>query len=83
VQAVPRRQGAQAREALQTLLVDRVDCTLVLIAGTRGYASTGDGTLGGLLATSTWPTTFGGPNGILTRVWSRSRFSPAGSHSSQ
>jgi hypothetical protein len=24
---------------------------------------TGDGTFGGLLAASTWPTTFGGPNG--------------------
>jgi hypothetical protein len=40
------RQGAQAREALRTLLLDRFD-----------------GTFGGLLAASTWPTTFGGPNG--------------------
>src|SRR5499427_5531586 len=63
MQAVLRRQGAQAREALRTLLVDRLDCTPVLIAGTRGYAFTGDGTFGGLLAASTWPTTFGGPNG--------------------
>jgi hypothetical protein len=31
-----------ARETLQTLLVDRVDCTPVLVAGTRGYAFTGD-----------------------------------------
>ncbi|HEY4911239.1 MAG TPA: hypothetical protein VIJ73_17130 [Methylomirabilota bacterium] len=33
----------------------------------RGYAFTGDGTFGGLLAASTWPTTNGGPNGIRTR----------------
>jgi len=68
MQGVLRRQGAQAREALRTLLVDRFDCTPVLVAGTRGYAFTGDGTFGGLLAASTWPTTFGGPNGIRTRV---------------
>jgi hypothetical protein len=61
-------EGAQEREALRTLLVDRFDCTPVLVAGTRGYAFTGDGTFGGLLASSTWPTTFGGPNGIRTRV---------------
>jgi predicted nucleic acid-binding Zn-ribbon protein len=61
------RQGAQAREALQTLLVDRVDCTPVLVAGTRGYAFTGDGTFGGLLAASTWPITYGGPNGMRTQ----------------
>jgi hypothetical protein len=36
-------KGVQAREALQTLLVDRIDCTPVLVAGTRGYAFTGDG----------------------------------------
>jgi len=46
---------------LRTLLVDRVDCTPVLVAGARGYAFTGDGTFGGLLAASTWPTTIGGP----------------------
>jgi len=57
---------------LGTLLVDRVACRLVVVAGARGYAFTGDGTFGGLAA-STWPTTFGGPNGIRTRVWSRSR----------
>ncbi len=68
VRGVLRRQGAQAREALGTLLVDRVDCTPVLVAGIRGYAFTGDGTFGGLLAASTWPTTYGGPNGIRTRV---------------
>lgn len=51
------RQGPHTREALQTFLVDRVDCTPVLVAGTRGYAFTGDGTIGGLLAASTWPTT--------------------------
>jgi hypothetical protein len=50
-----RRQGAKAREALRTLLVDRFDCTPVLVAGTRGYAFTGDGTFGGLLAASTSP----------------------------
>jgi len=67
MRGVLRRQGAQAREALRTLLVDLFDCTPVLVAGTRGYAFTGDGTFGGLLASSTWPTTFGGPNGIRTR----------------
>ena len=75
VVAVLRRQGEQAREALQRLLVDRVDCTPVLLAGERGYAFTGDGTFGGLLAASTWPTTFGGPNGTRTRVYSPSRAS--------
>src|SRR6267142_1347246 len=68
VRGVLHRQGLQARETLQNLLVDRVDCTPVLVAGARGYAFTGDGTFGGLLAASTWPTTFGGPNGIRTRV---------------
>lgn len=48
-----RRQDAQAREALRTLLVDRFDFAPVLVAGTRGYAFTGDGTFGGLLAAST------------------------------
>jgi hypothetical protein len=48
-------------------------CTPVLVAGTRGYAFTGDGTFGGLLAAGTWPTTFGGPNGIRTRVYSPPR----------
>src|SRR5262249_20953804 len=38
VRAVVRRQGEQAREALRTLLGDRVDCTPVLVAGERGYA---------------------------------------------
>jgi hypothetical protein len=61
-----RRQGAKAREALQARLVDRVDCTPVLVAASRGYAFTGDATFAGLLATRTWPTTFGGPNGIRT-----------------
>src|SRR5712691_11147166 len=68
VRGVLHRQGLQARETLQNLLVDRVDCTPVLVAGARGYAFTGDGTFGGLLAASTWPTTYGGPNGIRTRV---------------
>jgi hypothetical protein len=63
VRGVLHRQGLQARETLQNLLVDRVDCTPVLVAGARGYAFTGDGTFGGLRAASTWPTTFGGPNG--------------------
>lgn len=67
---VLRRQGAQAREVLQTLLVDRFDCTPVLVAGARGYAFTGDGTFGGLLAASTWPTTIGGPNGTPTLLYS-------------
>jgi hypothetical protein len=47
-------------------VVERCDCTPVLVAGARGYAFTGDGTFGGLLAASTWPTTIGGPNGIRT-----------------
>jgi len=38
---------------LRTLLVDRFDCTPVLVAGARGYTFTGDGTFGGLLAAST------------------------------
>ncbi len=67
VRGVLHRQGLQARETLQNLLVDRVDCTPVLVAGARGYAFTGDGTFGGLLAASTWPTTYGGPNGIRTQ----------------
>src|SRR6266851_4530393 len=70
------RQPAQAREALQALLVDRVECTPVLVVGARGYAFTGDGTFGGLLAASTWPTTYGGPNGIRTRVSVTPTFSP-------
>jgi len=65
-----RRQGPPAREALQALLVDRVDCTPVLVAGSRGYAFDGDGTFGGLLAASTWPTTFGGPKGTRTLLYS-------------
>ena len=64
MRSVLRRQGAHAREALQTLLVDRVDCTPVLVAGARGYAFTGDGTFGGLLAASTWPTTMVAPTGF-------------------
>ena len=74
MRGVFRRQGAQARQALRTLLVDRFDCTPVLVAGTRGYAFTGDGTFGGLLASSTWPTTFGGPNGICHLVGHLLRF---------
>jgi hypothetical protein len=74
MRAVPRRQGAQAREALRTLLVDRFDCTPVLVAGTRGYAFTGDRTFGGLLPASTWLTTYGGPNGICYLVGQLLRF---------
>jgi site-specific DNA recombinase len=62
------RQPEGAREALQALLADRVECTPVLVVGARGYAFTGDGTFGGLLAANTWPTSYGGPNGIRTRV---------------
>ncbi len=69
------RQGPHAREALQKLLVDRFDCTPVLVAGARGYAFTG--------AANTWPTTYGGPNGIRTRVSVTTTFSPAVSHSSR
>jgi hypothetical protein len=64
------RQREGAREALQALLVDRVECMPVLIAGTRGYAFTGNGAFGGLLAASTWPTTYGGPNGTRTLLYS-------------
>jgi len=74
MRGVRRRQSAQAREALQTLLVDRRDCTRVLVAGTSGDAFTGDATFGRLLAASSWPTTFGRPNGLQTRVWSWLRF---------
>ena len=59
-----RSQPEQAREALQALLADRVECMPVLVAGARGYAFTADGTFGGLLAANTWPTTYGGPNGF-------------------
>ena len=52
-----RSQPEQARDALQSLLTDRVECTPVLVASTRGYAFTGNGTFGGLLANNTWPTT--------------------------
>jgi len=52
---VLRPQGSQARETLQPLLVDRVDCTPVLVARTRGYAFTGDGMFRVLLAASTCP----------------------------
>jgi site-specific DNA recombinase len=68
VRGLLRRQPEHAREALQALLADRVECTPVLIAGTRGYAFTGDGTFGGLLAASASSTSYGGPNGIRTRV---------------
>src|SRR4030095_11606336 len=37
-----RSQSEQARETLPALLADRVECTPVLVAGTRGYAFTGD-----------------------------------------
>jgi hypothetical protein len=47
--------------------VDRFDCTPVLVAGTSGYAFTGDATFGGLLAASSWPPTFGRPNGMRTQ----------------
>ena len=57
------RQPENARATLQALLADRVECTPVLVVGARGYAFTGDGTFGGLLAANTWPTTYGGPNG--------------------
>ncbi len=83
MRGVLHRQGAQAREMLQTLLVDRVDCTPVLVAGTRGYAFTGDGTFGGLLAATTWPTTYGGPNGIRTRVYGPPRASYSESSTSR
>ena len=39
---------------------------------------TGDGTFGGLLAAGTWPTTFGGPNGIWHLVGQLLRFPLAG-----
>ena len=61
-------------ELAQALLVDRVECTPVLVVGVRGYAFTGDGTFGGLLAANTWPTTYGGPNGICHLVGQYLRF---------
>jgi hypothetical protein len=66
MRGVLRRQGAQAREALRTLLVDRFDCTPVLIAGTRGYAFTGDDTFGGLLAAAAGPLSLVAPTGFVT-----------------
>ena len=78
MRAVLRRQEAQARDALRTLLGHRFDCTPVLVAGTRGYGFTGGGTFGGLLASSTWPTTFGGPNGMCHLVGQYPRFSLEG-----
>ena len=42
----------------------------MLVAGARGYAFTGDGTLGGLLAANTWPATYGGPNGTRYLLYS-------------
>ena len=75
---MPQLQRPLAREALQALLVDRVDCTPVLVAGTRGYAFTGDGTFGGLLAANTWPTTYGGPNGPPSLVASLLSFPSVG-----
>ena len=59
-------------------VVDRFDCTPVLVAGTPGYAFTGDGTFGGLLATSTWPPTFWWPHGICHLVGQYLRFSSEG-----
>jgi hypothetical protein len=56
------RRRAKRYGTLRIVLVDRFDCTAVLVAGTCGYTFTGDGTFGGLLAASSWPTTFGGPN---------------------
>jgi hypothetical protein len=46
------RQGAPARDALQALLLDRVDCTPVLVAGTRGYAFTATARSEGLVGAS-------------------------------
>src|SRR5262249_61459591 len=52
-----RSQPEQAREALQALLADRVECTPVLVSAARGYAFTADGTFRGLLAANILPTT--------------------------
>ena len=60
------------------LLADRIECTPVLVAGARGYAFTGNGTFGGLLANNTWPTTYGGHNGICRLVGQYLRFSLEG-----
>jgi len=48
----------------------------VLVVGAHGYAFTGDGTFGGLLVAKPWLTTYGGPNGIRTRVSVTPTFSP-------
>jgi len=58
-----RRQGPPAREALQALLVDRVDCTPVLVAGSRGYAFAGNGTFGGLRRPARGPLPLVAPRG--------------------
>lgn len=78
-----RPQGTKARETLQTLLVDHVDCAPVRVAGTHDYAFTGDGPFGGLLGACKWPTAFGGPNGIRTRLSVTTTFSPAVSDGSR
>ena len=68
VRSLLLRQLPQGREVLRALLVDRMTFTPVITAGTRGYRFAGNGSYGGLLAGTTWPTTSGGPNGIRTRV---------------
>ena len=74
VRTVLLRQLPQGREVLRALLVDRLTFTPIGAAGIRGYRFVGQAAYGGLLAGTAWPTTDGGPNGIRTRVWSRSRF---------
>src|SRR5262249_40017668 len=51
-----------AAELRDELLV-RMGAEEVAALEIRGYAFTGDGTFGGLLPNSTWPTTCGGPKG--------------------
>jgi hypothetical protein len=50
-----RREATERFENDQALLADRVECTPVLVVGARGYAFTGDGTFGGLLAPALGP----------------------------
>src|SRR5436190_9368098 len=71
---LPKQENSELRGGIR---VDsaRFGCTPVLVAGTRAYAFTGNGTFGGQLAASACPTTFGGPNGIRTRVYSPPRAS--------
>jgi site-specific DNA recombinase len=76
VRSLLLRRLPQGRAMLRALLVDRMTFTPVITAETRGYRFAGQGSYGGLLTGTTWPTTIGGPNGIRTRVSVTTTFSP-------